>query len=396
MDLHLPLTSREIPIKNDEVNMPKYRIISADTHIVEPPDLWTSRLGARFGDRVPRVVVEETMDRWYCDGLMIADFYGGGSQAGVRFTEPEKLTRELRQESVLPGAYIPNERVKDMDADGVEAEVIFPTVGLRLYRVPDSELVTAICGTYNDWIGEFCESFPDRMKGVAMLNLDKVSDGVRELERCAKMGLAGAWIPVYPPQGREYHLPEYEPLWAAAQDLGMPLSFHGGCYRYRAGPGQNFEHKSTESPSFRVNDDYWPRMSVSDMIFGGVFERFPKLQVGLVEVGELAWAPHFLTRIDYFYTQREWPKTWYRFKEHTLPSDFFYRNVFITFQEDAVGLRLRDVIGVDNLLWGSDYPHAESTFPRSQQILEEILADCTQEERAKIIGGNASRIYRFD
>ena len=129
------------------------------------------------------------------------------------------------------------------------------------------------------------------------------------------------------------------------------------------------------------------------MIFGGVFERYPKLQIGSVEM-ELSWVPHFLDRLDYNYTQRaaDFSRE-YRFKEGALPTNFFHRNVFLGFQEDGLGIRDRHIIGVDQLLWGGDYPHQESTFPRSREIIEDILADCTEEEKAKIVGGNSARVY---
>ena len=111
---------------------------------------------------------------------------------------------------------------------------------------------------------------------------------------------------------------------------------------------------------------------------------------------ELSWVPHFLDRIDYSYTERPLKEAFYRFQEDMLPSNYFHRNVFVGFQEDALGIRLRDIIGVDNLLWGSDYPHVESTFPKTREILEEILADCTEEEKAKIVAGNATRIYHLE
>ncbi len=131
------------------------------------------------------------------------------------------------------------------------------------------------------------------------------------------------------------------------------------------------------------------------MIFSGVFERHPKLQIGSIEMG-LSWGPHFLDRIDYTYNQRQVEFTPYRFKEDMLPSDYFHRNVFLGFQEDAVGIRLRDIIGVDSLMWGGDYPHPESTFPRSRQIIDEILMECTEEEKAKITGENAARVYNLN
>ena len=373
--------------------MADYRVISSDNHVFEVPDLWTSRIEPKFRDRAPRLVHEEDSDWWYCEGIKGISL-SAGSQAGRRFEEPEKLTRKDRFENVRPGGYIPDEHIKDMDADGVDISIVYPTIGLGLFTsVQDSELLSAIFKTYNDWLAEFCSAHPDRLKGIAMLNVDDVAAGVIELERCANKGLAGGMITVYPPLGRSYDQPMYEPLWAAAQALGTPLSLHVSTNR--PGPGQEMVNQDTLSLAFISNTDHWVRMSVAHMIFSGVFERYPKLQVGAVEM-ELSWVPHFLDRIDYSYTERPLKEAFYRFQEDMLPSDYFHRNVFVGFQEDALGIRLRDIIGVDNLLWGSDYPHVESTFPKTHEILEEILADCTEEEKAKIVGGNAARIYHLE
>ena len=316
-----------------------------------------------------------------------------GSQTGRRFEEPEKITRTDTFENVRPGGYIPEEHIKDMDIDGVDVSIVYPTAGLFLYGVPDSGLLTEIFRTYNDWLAEFCKPYPNRIKGIAMINVDDVKLGVKQLERCANMGLSEAMITVYPPEGRGYHLPEYDPFWATAQDLQVPLSLH--IATNRPGTGQQFAITDSVRPSFLTNADHWVRMSLGDMIFNGVFERYPKLQVGSVEM-ELSWVPHFLDRLDYTYTQRARRDDWHRFKEDMLPSDYFHRNVTVGFQEDALGIQLRDIIGVDNLLWGSDYPHVESTFPRSREIIEDILAGCTEEEKAKIVGGNAARVYNLD
>ena len=374
--------------------MSSYRVISSDNHVFEPVDLWTSRGESKFKDRLPHVESLEEGDWWICDGQKVIGF-GAGSQPGVRFEEPEKLSREARIDQVHPGGYIPEEHVKDMDIDGIDVSIVYPTVGLVFYTVvPDSELLTSLCSTYNDWVGEFCGTFPKRLKGIAMLNLDDVQQGVKELERCAKMGFAGAMTTVYPPEARPYDKPEYEPLWAAAQDLGMPLSLHIGTNR--RGPGDAVPDLDTATPTFITNIDHWVRMSLGSIIFSGVFERYPKLQVGSIEM-ELSWAPHFLDRLDYTYTQRnQETRGHYRFKGGALPSDFFHTNVFLGFQEDALGIKMRDIIGVDTLQWGADYPHKESTFPRSRQIIEEILVDCTEEERAKIAGGNSARVYGLD
>jgi predicted TIM-barrel fold metal-dependent hydrolase len=136
-------------------------------------------------------------------------------------------------------------------------------------------------------------------------------------------------------------------------------------------------------------------MSLAQIILTGVFERHPRLRVGSAE-HELSWAPHFLDRLDYTYTQRAPRESWHRFKGDALPSDFFHRNVFLSFQEDHLGVRDRWIIGVQQLMWGSDYPHTESTFPRSRKILERILDGVPEGERREITSENVARLYHFD
>ena len=373
--------------------MANKKIISADDHVFEPVDLWTSRVEGRYNDRAPHVVrMQDGSDWWVCDGQKLLSAMSG-AQVGLRFEEPEKMTLSDVMENVRPGGHIPEEHVKDMDVDGVDVSFLYPTVCLKLFFIQDSDLLTALFSAYNDWIAEHCNAAPDKLKGIGMLNPDDVQVAVKELERCAKMGLVGALITVYPDQSRAYDSREYEPIWAAAQDLGMPISLHIGTYR-RA-PGQDFVQLDSVKPSFMSTRDHWVRVSLADMIFSGVFERYPKLQVGSIEM-DLAWVPYCLDSMDYVYTQLAKEFVPYRFKEDMLPRDYFRRNIFLSFQEDALGIKmLRDIIGVDNLLWGSDYPHQESTFPRSKEILQEILVDCTEEEKAKITCDNTVRVYNL-
>ena len=372
--------------------MTGYRIVSSDNHIFEPPNLWSDRVAPKFRDRAPRVVNLDGGDFWICEDKRVSGA-SAASQAGRRFDEPENLATKDTFENVPLGAYIPEEHVKDMDIDGIDVSIVYPTVGLLIYRVPDTDLLTEIMRAYNDWMSEFCQPSPKRLKGIGMINLDDVQVGVKELERCAKMGFAGAMITVYPPESRPYNSPMYEPLWAAAQDLDIPLSFHIGTNRLGQDP--EYLHEDPTTATYQCNRDHWVRVSLSHMIYSGVFERYPKLQVGAVE-HELAWVPYFLDRLDYYYLQTAIGINSYRYKEDMRPSDYFHRNVFVGFQEDTRGIQDRHIIGVDQLQWGSDYPHAESTFPRSREIIEEILADCTDEEKARIAGGNAARVYHLD
>lgn len=376
-----------------EASMDGYRIISSDSHVIEPPYLWIERIEPRYRDQAPRVVSEEKGDWWYIGDIRTNSFQSG-TQTGLRFEHPEELRMYGRWENVRAGGYLPDDRIPDLDQDGVDGEVIYPTEGLLIYGVPDSQLLTVLCQTYNQWLAEFCNSYPNRMKGVAMINVDNIEEAVGELESNRKAGLVGAMITVYPNEDMPYSRPEYDPFWAAAQEMEMPLSLH--IATGRPGPGQSFADPTNVHPGALATIDHWVRMSLAHIIFAGVFERYPNLKVVSVE-HELAWAPYFLDMMDYTYTQRA-PRgdSWQRFKGDALPSDFFHRNVYLSFQEDGRGIKDREDIGVDNLMWGSDYPHTESTFPRSKQILDEILEGVPEDEKAKIVGGTAAAVYNFN
>jgi predicted TIM-barrel fold metal-dependent hydrolase len=370
--------------------MPSYPLISSDSHVIEPIDLWQSRIDRQFKDRAPHLVHEGEFDQWYADGVKFGNI-GTNQQAGLRFEAPEKLTAGGSMQSAPLGGFDPHAHVQDMDLDGVAGGVLYPSQGLTIYRVPDGLLLSAIFRAYNDWLADFCKPYPDRLKGVAMLNVDDPHDATGELQRAARIGLAGAMIPLRPMEQRYDH-PMYEPLWAAAADLQMPLSLHVGTYRWR--PGTDPNNSAQDIVEF-TNRDCDPRNAVAAMIYSGVFERYPGLKVGVVEF-EVAWAPYFIARLDNVYTERAVGRKLERFMDGMLPSDFFRRNVFISFQEDDLGIQLRSSIGVENLLWGSDYPHAESTFPKSREIVERLLKDVSERERAMIAGENAAKLYHFN
>jgi predicted TIM-barrel fold metal-dependent hydrolase len=367
-------------------------ILSSDSHVFEPPDLWTTRIDARFRDRGPRMQRIDGVDQIVIEADQILAGIGLISNAGARFDAPETISGRGRFEDVHRGGYDPDQHLEDMRLDAVAGEVLYPSQGLFYFRVTDTPLMSAIFRAYNDWIADFCSTDRSRLKGIAMINLDDIQEGIKELERAAHLDLAGAMISEYPLEHRRYDQPEYEPFWAAAQALDLPLSLHTATRRQ--GRIRGAGEKTLRDASSRATKAFAPATSMCDMIFSGVFERYPRLTLAIVEF-ELAWAPHLLSTMDYTYRERH-EEAIYRFKDGMRPSDFFHRNVVVSFQEDAIGIRLRDVIGVDNMLWGSDYPHSESTFPRSRKILSEILSGVPEHEAAKIVGGNTARVYHFD
>jgi predicted TIM-barrel fold metal-dependent hydrolase len=170
--------------------MSTYKLISSDSHIIEPPDLWEKRIDPTFKDRAPRVVREGNNDQWYCDGMAFGGV-GVNQQAGMRFEHPENLTLEGSMATVPLGGLDPHAHVKDMDMDGVAGGVLYPSQGLTLFRIPATDVVLAAFRAYNDYVAEFCQPYPNRLKGIAMINVDDVADGVRELERTAQPGWLG-------------------------------------------------------------------------------------------------------------------------------------------------------------------------------------------------------------
>jgi len=367
-------------------------ILSSDSHVFEPPDLWQTRIDAAFRARAPRMVRIDGADQIVIEADQVLSGIGLISNAGARFDAPETISAQGRFEDVHKGGYDPAQHLSDMELDGVAGEVLYPSQGLFYFRVSDTALMSAIFRAYNDWLAEFCRTDPARLKGIAMINLDDVQEGIKELERAARLGLAGAMITEYPLEHRRYDQPEYEPFWAAATALDMPLSLHTATRRQ--GKIRGAGDKTLRDASSRSTKAFYPALSMCDLIFSGVFERHPRLTLAIVEF-ELSWAPHILSTMDYTYRERH-GEAIYRFKDGMRPSDFFRRNVVLSFQEDAIGIRLRDAIGVDNMMWGSDYPHSESTFPQSRKILAEILAGVPDDEQAKIVGGNTARVYHFD
>jgi len=370
----------------------KVMLMSADNHIVEPPDLWTERIDAEFRDRAPRMERVGDADHLVVEKDQMIAGIGLISNAGARFENPEQISAHGRFEDVHTGGYDPEQHMRDMKIDGVSGELLYPSQGLFYFKVADSRLMSAIFRAYNDWLAEFCSTNPDRLKGVAMVNLDDVSEGVSELERCARMGMAAAMITEYPQENRRYDSPEYEPFWAAAQDLEMPVSLHTATRR--EGRSRGAGAMSVRDASGRATKVFYPATSMCDIIFSGVFERYPRFKLAIVEF-ELSWVPYLLDSMDYTYVERQ-EEAFYRFKGDARPSDFFRNNVYLSFQEDAVGIRLRDVIGVDRLMRGSDYPHAESPFPRSREVLNEILEGVPEAEQASIVAGAAAALYGFD
>ena len=373
-------------------------IISSDSHIVEPPDLYLNGMPSKLLDRAPQIRRYKTedgkdSDAWFIGDMQIATL-GAVTQAGKRFEDTSQLDFVSTWEDVRRGAYDPHAMITELEIDGIWGAVLQPSQGLFWYHLEDSELLSGICYAYNNWIADFCTTYPGRFRGIGMINVDDPTEASVELKRCAKLGLAGVFIPVTPLPGRPYRDPMYNLLWAAAQETELPLLLHLATQRANT-PGCEISISfSTFTPAgLRPTQDYWVRYALTDIIFAGVCERYPDLKVGSVE-HEISWAPHWLQQMDFTYTNRPVYAN-YKSTEGFLPSDYWRRNMFAVFQEDEVGVLLRHRIGMDTMLWGNDFPHSESTWPKSMQFLDTMFADVPEEERLQLTRDNAVQLFQF-
>jgi predicted TIM-barrel fold metal-dependent hydrolase len=362
-----------------------YRLISGDSHVNEPPDLWTSRVASKFRDRVPRMESFEKGDGWVIEGALDPINFGRNCNVGL---PPEQRPSWIKWADVRPGGYDPEARVAEQDEDGVDAECLYPTPRLgnqQFFNVEDPEFHLASIRAYNDWLSEFCAYDPERLWGVAMLPNVGTAEAVAELERTQGLpGMRGAMIGQYPHGGAAID-PADDPLWAAAESMGVPISIHVGFALSPAGDKARMA-KVQASGVVRFND---APLRVAQFVESGVFDRFPALKLLLVEV-DSSWLPYLKEPMDDRF-ERAAPSA--RPAIRRRPSEYFDDNIASTFITDRYGIRNRHDIGVSQMLWSSDHPHGGSDWPHSADVIEQHFAGVPDDERHQILAGNALRLY---
>ncbi|HKD65479.1 MAG TPA: amidohydrolase family protein [Candidatus Binataceae bacterium] len=363
-----------------------FKLVSADSHVLEPPDMWLKRIDRRYLERAPRIVHEADADYFVCASSETPKVGIGTSSSAEK--KPEEISMAERWENVLPGGYDPFARVKDMERDGVEAEILYTTFGLFLFAIDDLDLQFACFQAFNDWVANYCASSPGRLFGVAMIPTEPAERATAEMERCMRAGLKAAMISVSQDHGKGYDHPMYDRIWSASEDLRMPISLH------LAGSRRSFARTGNVLADFALG--FTPAMySVALMVFSGVFDRHRRLKVVTVE-NDAGWAAMMLERMDFRYERdRFWAGPANGISSGRLPSRQFHEHVYCTFMRDHTAVRNRAYIGLENLMWGSDYPHQDSSFPNSIRIVGEHFADVPVSDQCKIARSNAISLYNL-
>ncbi len=366
-----------------------YHVISSDSHTVEPPDLWEKWLEKKYLDTAPKLVDDgDGGHAWIYMGAATAEPLGLVTCVG---THPEQLkwTGARYGSTIHPGCYDGAERLKIMDTDGVDAEMLYPPQRAMLTFMKNKDVGAHLAGiqAYNRWLKDgFCAPDPDRLIGIFQMPNVGIETSVSELKRAKKEGFRGVAISAWPSGGDNLR-PEDDPFWATAADLDMPVSIH----LLLAAQQQKMGASNKGSVAIGASAFMYTMPLIVELIFQGVFDRFPKLRVGLIEVGA-GWIPHFLEMVDdRYWRNRHWTKT----NTKKVPSQYFKDHMLATFIVDRNGISVRHQVGVDNLAWSTDFPHHGNDWPYSRKVIDSLFVDVPDEERRKIICTNAAKFWRL-
>jgi predicted TIM-barrel fold metal-dependent hydrolase len=340
-------------------------LFSADSHVIEPVEIWKD--------------------------VLPPDFFGSNRRTDK------------------PGGKDPELRKEEMEADGVVAEVLYATLGLRVHGIQDPETQEAACRAYNDWLARYYAVAPDRLFGVALIAAYDADRAVEEIERCASLGFRGVMLWQVPHPDLPFRSHHYDPIWQACVRLSLPVSLHilsGYDYSINkvaerkltsktAGADANQDFRQVDRLQRTVNLKLYAAMdSTTELVVGGVFERFPDLKIIIVE-NECGWLPFAVTQWDYFCLKQN---TSGRAEQKAsgltqLPSGYVGTNIYATFFRDVLSATVFRTWGADTFMWSNDFPHNNSTWPNSRDFIADQLQGLPEEILRKVLRTNAEDLY---
>ncbi len=382
------------------------KVVDADGHILEPGRLWLDNLEPQYRDRAMRISKgEDQLEYLEIEGEK-SQVLNGGLLGGLGALDeavaertkggfkPGDLDWEVCQ---IPGGTDPHARIEWNDAHGIDIALLYPSLGLNWQsECDDAELAAAHCRVYNDWITDFCKPYPDRLVSIASISLMDVEAGVIEIKRAAKLGVKGVYLFPNPTNGIPYGDRYYDPFWAECEDMGLPIGIHVSSTPEHVGH-ELYPSSWTVNPWFfnvYFNGDC--QLAFTSFFQGAVFDRFPKLSLGVVETG-CGWMAHWLYLMDEKLDRREYNKGYITDTEmKLLPSEYFERQCWVTGEADEPTFpHMAELIGAHKLAWGSDYPHPEGhSDPLGS--LKKTISGLTEDDQTKILGENMIREYHLN
>lgn len=381
--------------------MNQITFFSADSHVNEPPEAW-ERIPKQLRAHGPHFVQDPAGRK----GLYMVfdghepDPVGMTFTAGVEKQDGgvRKVIENFTWEN-WRGPWDPKARLGDMDLDGVKMEVLYPSMARNFYSLKGEEVPLQQAGlkSYNDWLRDYCSAASDRLIGLGLLSALDLDWSVEEMKRCATLGHKGAVLPSGLPDGMSYADPEFDQLWVAAQDMNFPIHFHVNILQGRDRMAARLKviTKLQQGRNAVKRGILEPLTLITDLVFGGVLNRFPKLRFVFAEY-ELAWLFPFFTKMDGSVSRArsEAPESP---TIEALPSESIRRQVYITFQNDRAGVLGSEALNlVDNVMWASDYPHGGATWPHSKEIVKAQFNGVSDKLKEKLTWANAAKFYGIE
>jgi predicted TIM-barrel fold metal-dependent hydrolase len=366
-----------------------YTVIDADGHVLEPLDLWDHYMDPAFRDRAPRLFIDS-------DGkerMRIADDVFGGSKGfgpvgAIGARQGIVCDDTIRYSEGRKGGFDPHARIPDMDLDGIDAAFLYPSLGLSFGGVEDPRLAAALYRAYNRWLADYCKPYPDRLFGVAMLPLQSVELAIDEMRFARKeLGFRAGFLRPNPYNYKMIHHPDYEPFWAAAEELDFAIGLHEGASGNM--PQVGIDRFETRGARHIISHTMEMMLACMSVIWGGVVERHPKLRIAFLESGG-GWIAPWLDRMDRHFDDKGFNDSGLK----TRPSELFQRNCWISFEPVEGSLKvLAEYIGPHKILWATDYPHPDGFFPGAPQMVRERLAGLSAETQHQVLAGGAIGFY---
>jgi len=375
----------------------RFGVISVDDHVVEPPDLWTQCVSqATWGDRIPHVLAQaDGTERWIIDGQVKT----GNSLAATGALSKDRGSEPQTWREVPQGAYDPQARLAAMDSDSIDFSVLYPSAagvsGEGIGAIKDLELQIECARVYNDWIIDVWAASSPRFVPQAILPAGSIEAAVAEARRAAGRGHKGVIMPAQPsqinPAVPHLYMPDWDALWTTIQELDIPVCFHAG-----SAPSVMFEispaYDTAGARAFdNVRQSAGSAALINGMVLSGILYRFPKLQP-VFSASAIDYVPFALEALDH-----QWERQ--RLAENEgfaqRPSEIFHRQCFVTTWKEKVGLRNRNYVGTDRILWESEFPRSASTYPETARMIENNFAEVPAQERELILWRNAARLYKL-
>ena len=371
-----------------------FRVVDSDMHVMEPGDLWQEYIDPSYKDRAPvfrgDALSQGFANRWHVEGKVFPAHSETKARTGSLKGRHENITDRFAEARAQ--RFDPPSQLQALEVEGIDVAVLFRTFGAHVIALDgmDGDLASAICRAFNDWLYDFCSVDRQRLKGTAQMPLQDVGLAVGEARRAVEeLGAVALVLPSNPVNRRPWYHPDYEPLWAAAAELNVPVCFHGIHGAYQQHIGNRFldsfvvAHAATHPMELMLD--------LAGVICGGVMDRHPNLRVGFLE-GNCSWLPWWLWRLD---EEREVFGPWEAANLEFTPTEYFKRQGYASVDVDEyLGAHTVEHLGSDNLVLSTDYPHHDSAYPHA---LAEFLSmdGFSRETKRKILWDNCVRLYNL-